>query len=182
MTWKPDFSATAFKHRNATKFPAACSAIRTVIDCAVKSGRYYEGLGHRGAVLSDLIRSGEPDVLIFTAEGQELFSSAEQIPSETREFLREKIPNVLEQGVVKMIRHSHGDILSIQGKSLRSGGENFCVYKISWQSNIAMTDKYRIQYLSATSDLSDCNPMEYYLGGTETSCALQSACKRYAAR
>ncbi|MGE4276674.1 MAG: PrpR N-terminal domain-containing protein [Lawsonibacter sp.] len=155
-------------------------SVEATIDSAVEMHHYYSAISKRAALFSDLLNSGESDVIIYTSDGQEYFSTISTLPQDFRLLLQQKISNVIAQGNIKIVRHLDSSILSIKGRLLQSDGEDYCVYTLSNLSNAAIFDKYMIHYLSADSDLPDCNPLEYYLGSSEEMVDIHNACDRYA--
>ena len=156
-------------------------SVESAIDSAIEMHRYYDSVSRRAAILSDLVASEESDVIVFTPDGNEFFSTAQTLPQEFKQLLRERVSNVIAQGSLKIMRHLANTALSIQGRLLQSGDEDFCVYTISYLSNSAVFDKHMIRYLSTDSDLPDCKPLEYYLGGSDSIASIQSACERFSA-
>lgn len=154
-------------------------SVEAAIDSAVEMHRYYDALSRRATILSDLVASEESDVIVFTPDGNEFFSSAQALPQELKQLLRERVSNVIAQGSLKIMRHLASTTLSIHGRLLQSGDEDFCVYTISYLSGGAVFDKHMIRYLSTDSDLPDCKPLEYYLGGSDSIASIQSACERF---
>lgn len=156
-------------------------SVEAAIDSAVEMHRYYDSLSRRATILSDLVASEESDVIVFTPDGNEFFSSAQALPLKLKQLLRERVSNVIAQGSLKIMRHLASTTLSIQGRLLQSGDEDFCVYTISYLSGSADFDKHMIRCLSTDSDLPDCKPLEYYLGGSDSIASIQSACERFSA-
>ena len=104
----------------------------------------------------------------------------EDLPAELLETLQQKVAYVIAQRSVRILRNVGGNSVVIQGRLLQSRGEDFCVYRLTKTTQPAGLDKHAIRYLSADSDLPDCSPLEYYLGGSERILATQNACDRYA--
>ncbi|MCQ4864633.1 sigma-54-dependent transcriptional regulator [Pseudoflavonifractor phocaeensis] len=156
-------------------------SVEAAIDSAVNMHRGYAAISQRAALLSDLLSSGGDDILVYTPESKLFFSTAHNLPEEITDHLSSRISDVIAQGSLKIVRRSGRTILSIQGRHLKSGGEDYCVYKVAKSSTAALFDKYQIKELSAASSLPDGNPLEYYLGSSETITAIRSACDRYAA-
>ncbi|MEA4933579.1 MAG: PrpR N-terminal domain-containing protein [Lawsonibacter sp.] len=155
-------------------------SVEATIDSAVEMHRYYSAIRKRAALFSDLLNSNESDLIIYNSDGQEYFSTISSLSQDLQLLLQQKISNVIAQGSVKIVRHVDGSILSIKGRLLQSGGEDYCVYTLSSLSNVAMFDKYMIHCLSADNDLPDCYPLEYYLGNSEEIVSIHNACDRYA--
>ena len=156
-------------------------SVEVAIDSAVEMHRYYATIRKRAALFSDLLSSNESDIVIYTSHGQEYYSTVTSLPPEISVFLQQKISNVIAQGSLKVMRNLDNTILSIKGRLLQSGGEDYCVYTLSRFSNAAIFDKYMISYFSAEEDLLDAKPIEYYLGSGEEIAAIHAACDRYAA-
>lgn len=156
-------------------------SVESAIDSAVEMHRYYDSISRRAALLSDLLATEEEELLIYTSNGQLYFSNAANLPEDISLLLQQKVSNVIAQGSLKLVRHLDGFNLSIKGRLLQSGGEDFCVYSLSRLSNAAMFDKHLIHYLSPDTDLPDSKPLEYYLGSSEVITAIHAACDRYAA-
>lgn len=156
-------------------------SVESAIDNAIEMHRYHASISRRATILSDLIAAEDSEIVVFSPDGTEFFSSAETLPKEIRQLLREKVSNVIAQGSLKILRHMANTVLSIQGKLLQSSGEEFCVYSISYISNTSSLDKHMIRYLSTSHDLPDSKPLEYYLGGSSSIASVQSTCERFAA-
>ena len=142
--------------------------------------RCYDAVAKDVSLFSDLLRSSDQDTLIYTSDGQEYFSSTQDLPAELLETLQQKVAYVIAQRSVRILRNVGGNSVVIQGRLLQSRGEDFCVYRLTKTTQPAGLDKHAIRYLSADSDLPDCSPLEYYLGGSERILATQNACDRYA--
>lgn len=156
-------------------------SVEAAIDSAVEMHRYYAAIRRRADLFSDLLSSEESDIIIYTSDGQEYYSTAEFLLPEIQSLLRQKISNVIAQGSLKIMRNVDNAILSIKGRLLQSGGEDYCVYTLSRLASAAVFDKYMIRCFSPDEDLPESMPMEYYLGSGEEITAIQSACERYAA-
>lgn len=156
-------------------------SVESAIDSAVQMHRYYDSTSRRATLLSDLLATEEDELLIYTSNGQLYFSNAANLPEDISLLLQQKVSNVIAQGSLKIVRHLNGFNLSIKGRLLQSGGEDYCVYSLSRLSNAAIFDKHLIRYLSPDIDLPDSKPLEYYLGSSEEITAIHAACDRYAA-
>ncbi len=155
-------------------------SVEAAIDNAVEMHRYCDAISKRASLFSDLLNAAEADIIICNSDGQEYFSTA-VLPPDITLLLRQKVSDVIAQGSLKLMRHLDGFVLSIRGRLLQSGGEDYCVWTLKRLSNAAAFDKYMIHYLSSDGDLLDSKPMEYYLGGSEEITAVHIACDRYAA-
>lgn len=155
-------------------------SVEAAIDSAVEMYRCYDAVAKDVSLFSDLLRSSDQDTLIYTSDGQEYFSSTQDLPAELLETLQQKVAYVIAQRSVRILRNVGGNSVVIQGRLLQSRGEDFCVYRLTKTTQPAGLDKHAIRYLSADSDLPDCSPLEYYLGGSERILATQNACDRYA--
>ena len=155
-------------------------SVEAAIDSAIQMHRYYDTISRRAAVLSDLVATEESDIVVFTQDGNEFFSTTDELPGEIKQLLRSKVSNVIAQGSLKIMRNLSNTALSIKGRLLQSNDEDFCVYTISYLSSAAVFDKHMIRYYSADSDLPECKPLEYYLGGSDSIVSVQSSCERFA--
>lgn len=155
-------------------------SVELAIDKAIDMCRCTASISRQAALLSDLLASGENDSLIYTSDGQLYYSTSDMLPSKITDLLQQKVPDVIAQGSLRIVRHINCDTLSIQGRLLRSDGEDYCAYTIARRADQTLFDKYRILYLSASSDLPDCKPMEYYLGNSAAITGILAACDRYA--
>jgi predicted DNA-binding protein (UPF0251 family) len=166
---------------NGLLIVSGIESAEAAIDSAKAMYRYYDTVGRRAALFNDLLCSDDVDTVIYTSGVRECFSSTHDLPEEIVRLLEQTVANVIAQGSVKLVRHLGTSVLTIRGRFLRSGGEEYCVYQLTKASGATMLDKYMIRYLSAESDFPDSNPLEYYLGTSAESSAVQAACDRYAA-
>lgn len=156
-------------------------SVEAAINNAVEMHRYDAAVRKRADLFSDLLSSEDSDIIIYTSDGQEYYSTARSLPPEIRSILQQKVSNVIAQGSLKVMRSLDNAILSIKGHLLQSDGEDYCVYKLTRLANAAVFDKYMIRCFSADEELPDSKPMEYYLGVGEEITAVHAACDRYAA-
>lgn len=155
-------------------------SVEAAIDSAIQMHRYYEAISRRASVLSDLVATDTSDVVVFTQDGNIFYSTTDELPAELKQLLRSKVSNVIAQGSLKIMRNISNTTFSIQGRFLQSNDEDFCVYTISYLSGTPVFDKHMIRYISADSDLPECKPLEYYLGGSDSIASVQASCDRFA--
>ena len=157
-------------------------SVESAIDNAVEMYRHYDYVARRAALFSDVLSTGRNTVLIFAPDGREVFRSAEDIPGELVDFLRDKIAHVIVQRSVKLSERSGHMFYSVLGRRIVSTEEEYCVYSItSRPTSAAAMDKYRIRFLTAETDLPGSHPLEFYLGSGRYGEELRSMCERYAA-
>lgn len=155
-------------------------SVEAAIDSAVDMHRYYASISKRASLFSDLLTSEKSDTIIYDSNGQVYFSTAHSLPNEISLLLNQKVSHVIAHGNMKIIRHCSDCILSIKGRLLQSGGEDYCVYSLSRLSGADVMDKYMIRYLSPESGMPESKPMEYYLGHSDLIAGVHAACDRYA--
>lgn len=112
-------------------------SVEAAIDNAVEIHRYDAAVRKRADLFADLLSSEESDIIIYTSDGQEYYSTAHALPPEIKAMLQQKVPNVIAQGSLKVMRSLDNAILSIKGRLLQSDGEDYCVYTLSRLSNAA---------------------------------------------
>lgn len=156
-------------------------SVEAAIDSALDMCRCSAAFAKQAALLSDLLSAGGHDSILYASDGQIRFTTSPALPREITALLAQKVPDVIAQGSLKIVRRLEDGILSIDGRRLRSGDEDYCAYALSRRSDTALFDKYMIHYLSPGNDLPDCKPMEYYLGSSAVMTGVHAACDRYAA-
>ena len=154
-------------------------SVESAINSAVEMHRYYAGISRRAMLLSDVLHSSELQVMIYDPEGHPVYDSGEKLPASLHKYLREQVTHVLTQKVIKVSQRFGGEYYTIQGRTLHSDGDEFCVYFVQ-QSTSAAPDKYRIRYLAPGSDMPNSYPLEYYLGNSLYAQELRGICERYA--
>lgn len=155
-------------------------SVETAIDSAIQMNRYYGTVSKNASLLSDLLDSEEESTVIYSSDGKVVFSSAKDLTEELLTLLQQRVSYVIAQDSLKIVRRIEGTVLSINARRLSSGGEDYCVYRLSRLSEAAVYDKYMIQYLSQDSDMPDCSPLEYYLGSSREAQEQRILCERYA--
>lgn len=166
---------------NGLLIVSGIESVEAAIDNAVEMHRYDAAVRKRADLFSDLLFSMQPDIIIYTSSGLEYYSTARSLPEEIRTTLQQKVCEVIAQGSLKVMRSVDNTIISISGRLLQSGGEDYCVYTLSYLASAAVYDKYMIRCIPAGGDLPDSKPIEYYLGSGEEISAVQASCERYAA-
>lgn len=156
-------------------------SVETAIDSAIQMHRYYDNVSKNAQLLSDLLNDDEGDTLIYSPDEQLVFSTMEAIPEELAALLQQRVAYVIAEKTLKLVRRLDKTVFSISARRLSSGGEDYCVYRLSRSSEAASYDKYMIQYLSSDSDMPESFPIEYYLGGSKEAQELRLLCERYAA-
>lgn len=157
-------------------------SVEAAIDSALDMCRCSAAFAKQATLLSDLLSTSGYDSILYTSDGQICFTTSPSLPQEISILLAQKVPDVIAQGSLKIVRQLEDEILSIDGRRLQSGDEDYCTYTLTRRSDTALFDKYMIHYVSPGSDLPDYKPMEYYLVGSSSVMAgLHAACDRYAA-
>ncbi len=159
-------------------------SIEAAIDSARDICSRYRTLDRRAGLLRDILTSAEDDCAVYSPDGTAVFSTMQPIPDELSEIMRQQLSHVLAQNDVKINRHIGGEAVTIRGRLVSSGGEEFAVYTVSHAASL-LTGRQAIRVddgeFEKNSPVPNGNPLEYYLGNNAAAERLRSVCDQYAA-
>ncbi|MBE6969126.1 MAG: hypothetical protein E7442_03255 [Ruminococcaceae bacterium] len=166
---------------NGLLIVSGIESVEAAIDSVKEFYRHYGVLGKQASLLSDILRTDREATQVYSAAGKRIFSTEMELPGPVTAFLQKRFSTVIAQGGLSRVFHIKGELFTVRGRAIYSGGEDYCVYSIARKANYELIDKSGIRYLSADSELDNSNPLEYYLGNSVAGADLRSLCKRYAA-
>lgn len=154
-------------------------SINSAVDATVDILQNYDAMNQRIDLFTEVLNQDDDDTIIFDAEGELCYSTADDLPAELLSELRGNVANVIARGNLNIIRHRNRIVYTISGKRIHTKGTEFCCYRINSDQKSDMYDRYSIREVSGEQDLKDIYPVEYYFGTNEGAPSLQESCDRY---
>ncbi len=154
-------------------------SINSAVDATIDILQNYDAMNQRIDLFTEILHQDDDTTVVYNAEGELYYTSAEELPSELLEELRKNVANVIARGNLNIIRHRNRVVYTVSGKRIHTKGTEFCTYRIKSDQKSDMYDRYSIREVSGERDLTDIYPIEFYLGNDETASSLMEACVRY---
>lgn len=154
-------------------------SINSAVDATIDILQNYDAMNQRIDLFTEVLNQDDEATVVYNAEGELYYTSAEELPPELLEELRKNVANVIARGNLNIIRHRNRVVYTVSGKRIHTKGTEFCTYRIKSDQKSDMYDRYSIREVSGERDLTDIYPIEFYLGNDETASALMEACVRY---